>query len=49
MWALPHEDMTAAVETVRTSDTAAPAVSLAFEFLVLTAGRPSGLVAARGP
>ena len=33
--ALPHKDVAAAVETVRAS--AAPAVKLAFEFLVLTA------------
>ena len=39
MPALPHGDVAAAVETVRTSDSAAPAVRLAFEFLVLTAGR----------
>ena len=40
MRALPHEDVAAAVETVRSSDSAAPAVKLAFEFLVLTAARP---------
>ncbi len=39
MRALPHQDVAAAVETVRSSDSAAPAVRLAFEFLVLTAGR----------
>ena len=39
MRALPHGEVAAAVETVRTSDSAAPAVKLAFEFLVLTAGR----------
>ncbi len=39
MRALPHQDVAAAVETVRASDSAAPAVRLAFEFLVLTAGR----------
>ena len=39
MRALPHGKVAAAVETVRTSDAAAPAVRLAFEFLVLTAGR----------
>ncbi len=37
--ALPHQDVAAAVETVRAS--AAPAVKLAFEFLVLTAARSS--------
>ena len=39
MRALPHGEVAAAVETVRTSESAAPAVRLAFEFLVLTAGR----------
>ena len=39
MRALPHGEVAAAVETVRTSDSAAPAIRLAFEFLVLTAGR----------
>ena len=39
MRVLPHAEVAAAVETVRTSDSAAPAVTLAFEFLVLTAGR----------
>ncbi len=39
MRALPHAEVAAAVETVRTSDSAAPVVRLAFEFLVLTAGR----------
>ena len=39
MRALPHAEVAAAVETVRTSDSAAPSVRLAFEFLVLTAGR----------
>ena len=39
MRALPHGEVAAAVETVRTSDSAAPAMRLAFEFLVLTAGR----------
>ena len=38
MRALPHRDVAAAVETVRASG-AAPAVKLAFEFLVLTAAR----------
>ena len=37
--ALPHKDVAAAVETVRTSKSGQPAVKLAFEFLVLTAGR----------
>ena len=41
MRALPHQDVAAAVETVRSSDSAAPAVKLAFEFLVLTAARSS--------
>ncbi len=39
MRALPHQDVAAAVETVRTSASAAPAIKLAFEFLVLTAAR----------
>ncbi len=39
MRALPHGEVAAAIETVRTSDSAAPAVRLAFEFFVLTAGR----------
>ncbi len=39
MRALPHGEVAAAVETVRTWDPAAAAVRLAFEFLVLTAGR----------
>ena len=39
MRALAHPDVAAAVETVRTSKSAAPAVRLAFEFLVLTAAR----------
>ena len=38
MRALPHQDVAAAVEAVRTSG-AAPVVKLAFEFLVLTAAR----------
>ena len=38
MRALPHRDVPAAVEAVRTSG-AAPGVKLAFEFLVLTAAR----------
>ena len=38
MRALPHRDVAAAVETVRASG-AAPVVTLAFEFLVLTAAR----------
>ena len=37
--ALPHKDVAAAVETVRVSASAAPAVKLAFELLVLTAAR----------
>ena len=37
--ALPHKDVAAAIETVRASGSAAPAIKLAFEFLVLTAGR----------
>ena len=37
--ALPHGEVAAAVEKVRTSGSAAPAVRLAFEFLVLTAAR----------
>ena len=37
--ALPHRDVAAAVATVRASDSATPAVKLAFELLVLTAGR----------
>ncbi len=37
--ALPHKDVAAAIETVRTSKSGQPAVTLAFEFLVLTAGR----------
>ena len=41
MRALPHGEVAAAVETVRTSDSAAPAMRLAFEFLVLTAARSS--------
>ena len=39
MQALPHKDVAAAVETVRASRSAQPAVKLAFEFLVLTAAR----------
>ena len=35
--ALPHKDVAAAIETVRGSKSAQPAVRLAFEFLVLTA------------
>ena len=41
MRALPHKDV-AAVETVRASGSAQPAVKLAFEFLVLTAARAFG-------
>ena len=37
--ALPHKDVAAAVETVRASASAVPAIKLAFEFLVLTAAR----------
>ena len=37
--ALPHKDVAAAIETVRDSKSAQPAVKLAFEFLVLTAAR----------
>ena len=37
--ALPHKDVAAAIETVRASKSGQPAVKLAFEFLVLTAGR----------
>ena len=37
--ALPHKDVAAAIETVRDSGSAQPAVRLAFEFLVLTAAR----------
>ena len=37
--ALPHKDVAAAVETVRASASATPAIKLAFEFLVLTAAR----------
>ena len=39
MRALPHQDVAAAVETVRTSESTAATIRLAFEFLVLTAGR----------
>ena len=41
MRALPHQDVAAAVETVRASGSAAPAIKLAFEFLALTAARSS--------
>ena len=37
--ALPHQDVAAAIKTVRESKSAQPAVRLAFEFLVLTAAR----------
>ena len=37
--ALPHKDVAATIETVRTSGSPQPAVKLAFEFLVLTAAR----------
>ena len=37
--ALPHKDVAAAIETVRASKSAQPAVKLAFELLVLTAAR----------
>ena len=46
MRALPHRDVAAVVETVRTSG-AAPAVTLAFEFLVLTAARSGEVRGAR--
>ena len=39
MQALAHQDVAAAVETVRKSGSAAPAIKLALEFLVLTAAR----------
>ncbi len=39
MQALAHKDVAAAVETVRKSGSAAPAIKLALEFLVLTAAR----------
>ena len=39
MQALAHQDVAAAVETVRASASAAPAIKLALEFLVLTAAR----------
>ena len=39
MQALPHGEVAAAVETVRTSASTVSAIKLAFEFLVLTAGR----------
>ena len=38
--ALPHKDVAGAIETVRASASAQPAIKLAFEFLVLTAARP---------
>ena len=37
--ALPHQDVAAAIETVRASKSGQPPVKLAFEFLVLTAAR----------
>ena len=37
--ALPHKDVAAAIEMVRATKSAQPAVRLAFEFLVLTAAR----------
>ena len=37
--ALPHRDVTAAIETVRASGSAQPTLKLPFEFLVLTAAR----------
>ena len=37
--ALPHKDVAAAIETVRTSESVASAIKVAFEFLVLTAAR----------
>ena len=39
MQALPHQDVAAAVETVRASGSAQLAIKLTFEFLVLTAAR----------
>ena len=39
MRALPYKDVAAAIETVRASGSAQPAVKLAFELLVLTAAR----------
>ena len=39
MRALPHREVAAAIETVRTLSWTTPAVKLAFEFLVLTAAR----------
>ena len=39
MQALAHQDVAAAIETVRRSGSAAPAIKLALEFLVLTAAR----------
>ena len=41
MRALPHQDVAAAIETVRASRSTRP-VRLAFESLVLTAGRSAG-------
>ena len=38
-WALPYRDVAAPIETVRASASVAPAIKLAFEFLVLTAAR----------
>ena len=38
--ALPHKDVAAAIETVRSSGSGQPAVKLAFEFLVLTRRGP---------
>ena len=46
--ALPHKDVAAAVETVRGSKSAQPAVRLAFEFLVLTAARSGEVRLATG-
>ena len=37
--ALPHQDVAAAIETVRASSSPQPAIKLAFELLVLTAAR----------
>ena len=41
--ALPHQDVAAAIETVRASRSGQPAVKLAFELLVLTAARSGEL------
>ena len=49
MQALAHQDVAAAVETVRKSGSAAPAIKLALEFLVLTAARSGEVRLASGP